>query len=284
MQRLAVVPFFVVALCSALTLAAQKTSDIAFPLEDGSIVVQNPHFLEMVHGMTFAELSFTILNHTGSPWKALKLRFDILGDCEGQPRRWSHSVTVMGFDVSPDDPFFRNLTEDQRKVFVEKQVHTVVDSAIGSVRGCTTEAIDAVITFAQNAKTGEKLESPIKSEPPDVIAAKAEQYRIAAEERAKKDAEERRRSAERAAAEAADQAKKAAAEGADQAKRAAAEAEREKRLAAEQKKKDAALKAQIRAFCAVVYHDTANKKVSDLTVTQEQDVRWCQREGLYSAY
>lgn len=38
----------------------------------------------------------------------------------------------------------------------------------------------------------------------------------------------------------------------------------------------------IRAACATIYRKTADKKVGDLTVAEEQDVRRCQNLGLYS--
>jgi hypothetical protein len=84
-----------------------------------------------------------------------------------------------------------------------------------------------------------------------------------------------------------------------QAKKDEAEAARRKRLAAEQKKKDAELNARtakdraeedakaaeerrkIRAACTVIYRNTVDKKVKDLTVGEEQQVRACQALGLY---
>lgn len=93
------------------------------------------------------------------------------------------------------------------------------------------------------------------------------------------------------------QAKKDAAQA--QAKKDAADLSRRKRLAAEQKKKDAELNARIakdraeedakaaderrklRAACTVIYQNTIDKKVKDLTVREEQQVRACQVSGLY---
>jgi hypothetical protein len=44
---------------------------------------------------------------------------------------------------------------------------------------------------------------------------------------------------------------------------------------------DAAEKARIRAACATIYRNTADMKVKDLTVKEEQQVRACQALGLY---
>jgi hypothetical protein len=83
------------------------------------------------------------------------------------------------------------------------------------------------------------------------------------------------------------------------AKKDAAEAVRRKRLAAEQKRKEADLDARIakqraaddarateerrkiRAACSTIYQNTADTKLKDLTVKEEQQVRTCQALGLY---
>ena len=85
-----------------------------------------------------------------------------------------------------------------------------------------------------------------------------------------------------------------------QAKKDAADAARRKRLAAEQKKKQADLNAReakeraeeeakaaeergrVRAACSAAYQKTADKKLKDLTVKEEQQVRACQALGLYT--
>ena len=84
-----------------------------------------------------------------------------------------------------------------------------------------------------------------------------------------------------------------------QAKKDAAEAARRKRLAAERKKKEAEFSARVakeradeearvaeerrrvRVACNTTYQNTADKKVKDLTVKEEQQVRVCQALGLY---
>ena len=59
---------------------------------------------------------------------------------------------------------------------------------------------------------------------------------------------------------------------------------KEKKQAAERVKKEresAARRQQIRAICTHVYKSTSDKKVSDLTVKEDQSVRSCQSLGLY---
>lgn len=87
--------------------------------------------------------------------------------------------------------------------------------------------------------------------------------------------------------------------GAEEARKEADEAAHRKRVAAEQKRKQAEADAQyatmqaeeeakaaeqrrkIRATCAAIYKDTVDKKIKDLTVGEEQQVRVCQALGLY---
>jgi hypothetical protein len=84
-----------------------------------------------------------------------------------------------------------------------------------------------------------------------------------------------------------------------QAKKEAADAARRKRVEAEQKRRDAERNARlatyraeeeakaaerqrkIRGACALIYQNTADKKLKDLTVKEEQQVRSCQALGLY---
>jgi hypothetical protein len=66
-----------------------------------------------------------------------------------------------------------------------------------------------------------------------------------------------------------------------QAKHDAAEAAHKKRLEEEQRKKDAEESRRLRATCTLLYKTTVDKKVSDLTVGEEQRVRACQSLGLY---
>lgn len=77
-----------------------------------------------------------------------------------------------------------------------------------------------------------------------------------------------------------------------QAKQEAIEGARQRKIAAEQKKKDDAVAAQkaaqkaeemrkLRANCTVIYQSTIDKKVKDLTVREEEQVRACQVLGMY---
>jgi hypothetical protein len=247
--------------------------DIIIPLEGGSIVVQ-PQFIRVnEHGYYVPELSFRILNQTQYPWRAIKLRFDIGGLCRGEPRQWQiPAVTSVGWSESGP---------------ISNEYKDTVIPLVGKVDGCTTEIIKTALLMAENQQfhidgvTGERVdlekqlreinarrEAEIKAKRDVKEAEKAQEERTAAEEEAKKDAAEAARRKRLAA-----ERKRKDAEA--QARYAKAKAEEDARAAEE--------RAKIRAACALIYENTANKKVGDLTVKEEQEVRACQALGLYRA-
>ena len=66
-------------------------------------------------------------NHTSSPWRTLKLQFDIGGLCNGDPRQWTLPV-VTSLEWAKEGP-------------VSKEYTDTVFSLVGKVDGCNTEAI-----------------------------------------------------------------------------------------------------------------------------------------------
>lgn len=102
---------------------------------------------------------------------------------------------------------------------------------------------------------------------------------VAPEQRAVYDAHlaEERRDAE-------EQRKKDAAEASRRKRADASRAEQNAQYAkykAEEDAKAAEERRKLRAACTAIYHDTIDKKVKDLTVREEQQVRACQALGLY---
>lgn len=94
-----------------------------------------------------------------------------------------------------------------------------------------------------------------------------------------KEAAERAIEQERLAREAAERARRAVAAR----KKREADAEAKRRIEiAEEAARAAERHRRAQEFCSGVYARTANKKVADLTVTEEQAVRSCQSAGLYS--
>ena len=158
-----------------------------------------------------------------------------------------------------------------------------------NVEGCKTEIITATLLLAEDLRSrrivGESSGPVDLSEQLTVIkqkrdaeaAAKAEQERVAEAQEA-----ERQRIAD------AEQAKKDAVESARQKrlaverkKKQAEEDARYAKITAEIKAKDAEDRAKIRAACRSIYTATSDKKMGDLTVKEDQQVRACQGLGLY---
>ncbi len=229
---------------AALFVAATYPDDITLPLRDGNIVIR----AQFIRPDGVPELAVKIKNQPRSSWRTLKLQFDMGGLCNGEARQWTVPVvTSLGW------------AEDHQIVTAYTDT---VSSLIGKVDGCKTEIINARLLFAENSKA--RIEG--------VSGDRVDLERQLRELKAKREAE--------AAAQAEEERRAAEA----QAKKEAAEAARRKRLAAEQKKRETELNGRLareRAVCAVIYRNTANKKVSDLTVDEEQKVRACQALGMY---
>jgi hypothetical protein len=242
--------------------------DITIPLHDGTIVLIDPQFIRVnEYGSYVPELSFRMRNQTSTWWRSINLQFEMGGFCKGEVRQWSRLVmTSLGWKL--DEQFTKNYRDSSIPL-------------VGKVDGCRTEIIKAVLVLAEN----EKLHiDGVASEPVDLgeqlreIKTKRDaEARIAAEEQARKDA------AEVAKYEAEDaQRKKKDAEDAaryakERAKAEATEAARQKQLGAEAAQE----RARLRAACAVIYKNTADKKMGDLTVKEDQQVKACQALGLY---
>lgn len=151
------------------------------------------------------------------------------------------------------------------------------------VDGCTTEIVDASLLLAENAS--HRIEGPTV----DLLDMQRRQDEALLKIKAEREAEAAARSEEaRRVAEA-------------QAKKAATETARQQRLAAERKKKQAeeeeiyakkkaaedakAAEEQkrLRAACKTIYQTTVDKKLKDLTVREEEQIRACQALGLYQS-
>jgi hypothetical protein len=111
----------------------------------------------------------------------------------------------------------------------------------------------------------------------DAAAAQAERERIASEEQAAWDRMAAEKQAKEDAAEAARQ-KRLAAEA---KKKQAEDDAREAKISAERNAKEADERRKVREACSVVYQNTIDTKMKDLTVRQDEQVRACQALGLY---
>jgi uncharacterized protein YhaN len=149
------------------------------------------------------------------------------------------------------------------------------------VEGCITDKVQTTLVSAENSKvrvngvTGERID--LEKQRADAAAAQAERERIASEEQAAWDRMAAEKQAKEDAAEAARQ-KRLAAEA---KKKQAEDDAREAKISAERNAKEADERRKVREACSVVYQNTIDTKMKDLTVRQDEQVRACQALGLY---
>jgi hypothetical protein len=257
--------------------------DITLPLEDGSILIQNPQLQMDRYAVAEPALSFTLRNRTSTPWTKLKLQFEIDARCNVGHRHWSRTEeTFLGW---MGDPAVQNVNlSEEGKEKVSLTVRAYSGRMLfpqGRVDGCRVETIKATLVGAENSRvrfdgvTGTRID--LEKQRAEEAAAKTEQERIAAEKQAELDRIALNAEAKRDAAEAARQKRLAA----DRRKKQAEEDARYAQAKAEQDAKEADERRKIRAACSVIYEKTAEKKIRDLTVREEQQVRACQALGLY---
>jgi hypothetical protein len=231
----------------AVGLFAQtRTEDITLPVDDGSILIRAQFIRVNELGSYIPELALKLKNQTSSSWRTLELQFDIGGLCNGEPRQWTVPVaTSLGW------------AEDHS---VGKDYTNYVIPLVGKVDGCKTEIIRASLILAESQNT--RIEG-VRGERID-LQRQLQDIEQKHEAEAAAQAEEKRK---------ADRAAEAQAEV--QAKKDAAEAARRKARTAEERRR-------IRAACSTIYQSTIDKKVQDLTVREEQQVRACRALDMYS--
>jgi len=171
----------------------------------------------------------------------IKLEFNIGALCNGEPRQWTVPAIAS-----------LGWSKDHR---VTTEYDDIVVSLIGKVDTCKAEIIEARLLFAENGNT--RIEGTAEA----AVDLGKQLQEIKAQHEAEAKA---------------------------QAERDAAAAVRRKRLTAQERKKEAEanMKAaeeriRVRAACLVVYQDTIDKKIHDLTVREERQVQACQFLDLY---
>lgn len=271
-----------------------SADDITIPLDDGSILVRADFHeatdfgYRALYETTVYELRYHIKIQTASRWKTIELQFDLGGLCGGQPHQWRLPVTIGPLTLPLT--FLPREFDDRRLFFSSAETKPFGKERISplpKIDVCTVEIVKTALVSAESETTPVfhvvepvDLTDALKAIQSEREAAKAEQAKMQA-------------------AEAAERVRREAAENAEQAKKDAAEAGRQKRLAAERKRKEteeaarlAKIRAEqdaiateerrkIRSACAAIYQNTIDKKLNDLTVREEQQVRACQAVGLY---
>ena len=197
--------------------------DITIPLDNGSIVVENPQFIRKGgSGSNVAGLTFTLTNNTSRAWMSIDLLFNIRYVCSGEAHQRSQAVK-LGLGWTKDVP-------------IKREYHDLVIPLMGQVDSCDTESVKVNLISATSldnvrieGATGGRV--GLTEEVPPGSLHQADHQESA------KESEEQR--TEQAAADTT-QARPAAE---NQAKNAA-KAARRKRLAAEQQRKQAEADAQ----------------------------------------
>jgi hypothetical protein len=280
---------------------------LSFTPGEGDIVVWDINFGSRTGALAF--LSFRLVNQT--PFKGsdsapglssmVRIALQADGSCEGKPMQWiSDSNWLRPHNFKHYDNFWKTNSP-------------IADSDICEVKTFSgTLVLDADLAMADSYKlslpfridvVGERLNSNVlifhvKDRIPQILAKQAADKLAVDKAQAEQEAK-RAIEAEKRAIEAEKERVAAEEQAAIDRKKAIAEAARRKRLAEEQKKKDAerdariaksraeeAAKAaeelrKIRAACSGIYQNTVDKKVKDLTVREEQQVRACEALGLY---
>jgi hypothetical protein len=255
---------------AAAFTAVMYGDDITIPLDDGSIVVSAAFHetTELAYKVVYPDipvydLVYRIKNQTSSSWRIVRLRFDFGALCAGRPKQWSIPITVRPLPYNLFETGTQVVSSSSKEVKLGGEVALPLPEG---VKGCSVEIVKIVLLSAESEKTtivGTNTEPLDLTNQLKAIQAPKD---VEAQEQAKKDAAEavrqRRLAAER---------RKKGAE--DQARYAKAEAEEQAKVAEERQK--------IRAACAIIYQSTVDKKISNLTVREEQQIRACQALGLY---
>jgi hypothetical protein len=226
-------------------------SDISVPMAGGGeIALEGVKFIRTDQfNLNYPELTFRMINHAKGAWESQDIAFDMWGICKDGIRHWSDRLTVdssrPAFSLPGATPGKSSVSSDQP--FSRRYTHVVESLASGfQLQGCGT-----VIVRARRVS-----DLPLPDPTEDEVRAAQKELRIREE-----------------------------AVETETQKEAAREAE-EERIKAEREQRrlqGAADKELIRniTFCHLVYRNTANKKISDLTVKEEQQVRACQAAELY---
>ena len=286
-------------------LAAQFTPipvepKLSFTPSDGDIVVWDI----MVGSRTGASafLSFRLVNQTpfigsdSTPGLESMVRISLQanGSCDGKPMQWiSNSNWLRPHNFK----LYYDLWKTNAAIAADTmcEVKTISGTLVLDADSAMADSYKLLLPFRIDV-VGERLNSNalifhIKDRIPQILAKQVADKLAADKAQAEQEA--------RNAIEAEKQRIAEEEQATIDRKKAVAEAARRKRLAEEQKKKDAELNTRLakyraekeaadaeerrvlRANCTVIYQSTIDKKVKDLTVREEQQVRACQVLGLY---
>jgi hypothetical protein len=241
------------------------------PLGDGIVYISNAR-LETSLSLTF--MKYSVADQTASPWPSIKLAATLGILCGDVPIQVEIPLSItLGW--RDDGPF-------------EKETTSIDLPVSGSLKGCTLEILSVGLTSAANFKVNVEWETPpridLTEQLKGIYAKNVHDAAVEAER-------------ERATTQITDEVERKA--EAERARKAEIEAARRKKLAADRKKQeetadfeaykrkqeDEAVKAEgirrLTVACGSLYDSTIDKKIRDLTVREEQQIKACQALGLY---
>ncbi len=262
---------------ASLFAAGGASPEISLQTPDGDVVISGVRFPEPppVADLSWLPvISYRITNRTSRPIRSLGVVFEMSGFCLDKPTVWIIGTTAdVGWDAAA--AIWRNVSE-------------TVEPLRGRVTNCRATLISARLANDNDALPLASM----KEAPPDVAASlqellQKEQARYAKEAQEQRAAaiakqqEADRIESERLAATARKMAAQAVKDRAAAAARATAIA-KERADEEQRQKTQAEIRAAEQKFCTDLYRATANKRIVDLTVKEEQQVRACQAAGLYA--
>lgn len=142
---------FVIVAISAGPAMYSASADIALPLDDGSILIENAR-LTWDGYVNVPGLSFTLRNRTSSPWDKLKLQFEVDARCNGEPKHWSLTEeTFLGWMGDPAVQGVHLSEEGKEKVSLTvREFNRVMLFPQGKVERCDSETIKVALVEAEN--------------------------------------------------------------------------------------------------------------------------------------
>lgn len=220
---------------------APRSAELKIP--GGSIFLRDIRFptRSAEFGDLLPVLTFEVVNRSTAPWGTLHIRFDIEATCSGEQLKLN---TVVFTDI-----------EWAQGKEISRSARGVLPKAPATMEHCSVTALRPSLSFAANSH-----------------------YIVDADTGTTRDLDAERKEAAELAREADELARK------EEATRAAERARAEKQaaqLAAETRKAREAEILRQRTECREVYKQTADKKISELTVKESHNIRVCEARGMY---
>lgn len=255
---------------------ALNAEEVVLPVSGGDILVSNIQLGK--DQFNIQSLMFTLTNRTPHTWGRMEMRFDIGALCPEYKERQHYIQKQFTIPFSSNEGLSPSLDGRPRP----KDFHVWHPGRSADAKGCTAEIVEVYLLSASGLSAdGSPQVVKVEAPPPTNFDSRLQELNVKREEEYARRVEQ-----EEADAIAQDEADRKAA--AAQKSRAAAESARRKRAAAdeaaravEERRRLSEERRRLTEVCSAVRSKTIDKKISDLTVREEEQVRACQRLGLY---